>query len=395
MPAKRPLVLAVAGALALLVAWTIVPRGSGAETPVTMTAALPTWAAPGGALRLAGRTAPGIPVILRVDDRVRARTVSGSRGRFFFRIRAPSKPGRYVLAVTAGDTRLELGRLRVRPLVLAAVGDVTLGGGVLSVIRARGPRYPWRSVARILRTADLAVANLEGAVSTRGAPWPGKRYTFRGPPYALRPVARYAGIDVVSVANNHSLDYGRLAFLDTLRHSRRFGLTPIGGGADLRRAKRPRILERGGLRVAFLGFSDVRPLGFDAGARTPGTAPAFPYYVRAGVRAARRRADVVVAYFHWGVERAQRPNGDQRALGRAALDAGAHVVLGAHPHVLQPFRRRGTRLVAWSLGNFVFPAFSPGTTRTGVLRIGLERGGLRSFSFRRARIHGVQPRLAR
>jgi poly-gamma-glutamate capsule biosynthesis protein CapA/YwtB (metallophosphatase superfamily) len=283
----------------------------------------------------------------------------------------------------------------VRPLVLAAAGDVTLGAGVLSAIRARGPRYPWHSVAPVLRRADLAVANLEGAVSTRGKPWPGKRYTFRGPPYALRPMARYAGMDVVSVANNHSLDYGRAAFLDTLRHSRRFGLVPVGGGANLRRARRPRILLRGGLRVAFLGFSDVRPLGFDAGSRTAGTAPAFPHYVRADVRAARRRADVVVAYFHWGAERASRPSGHQRALGQAALDAGADVVLGAHPHVLQPFRLRNRRLVAWSLGNFVFPAFSPGTQRTGILRVALARDGVRSYRFRRARIHGVQPRLAR
>jgi poly-gamma-glutamate capsule biosynthesis protein CapA/YwtB (metallophosphatase superfamily) len=395
MPAKRPLVLALAGALALVGAWIVVPRGAGAETPVTMTAPLPPWAAPGGLLHLAGRTTAGVPVVLRVDDRVRARTVSGAHGRFLFRIRTPKRPGPYAVAITAEETRLELGRLRVRPLVLAAVGDVTLGSGVLSAIRALGARYPWRSVAPVLRNADLAVANLEGAVSTRGAPWPRKRYTFRGPPYALRPVAPYAGIDVVSLANNHSLDFGRPAFLDTIRHSRRFGLVPVGGGANLRRALRPRILERGGLRVAFLGFSDVRPLGFDAGAGTPGTAPAFPQHVRAGVRAARRRADVVVTYFHWGVERASRPNGDQRALGRLALDAGAHVVLGAHPHVLQPFRRRGKRLVAWSLGNFVFPAASPGTTRTGVLRIGLGRNGVRSFRFRRARIHGVQPRLVR
>jgi poly-gamma-glutamate capsule biosynthesis protein CapA/YwtB (metallophosphatase superfamily) len=394
MPAKRPLALALVATLTPVVAWVVVPGGA-AEAPVTMTTKLPVWAAPGARLRLAGRTTPGVPVVLRIDDRVRARTVSGDRGRFLFRIRTPRELGRYAVAITAETTRLELGRLRVRPLVLAAVGDVTLGSGVLSAIRARGPRYPWRSVAPMLRNADLAVANLEGAVSTRGAPWPGKRYTFRGPPYALRPAASYAGIDVVSLANNHSLDFGRQAFRDTIRHSRRFGLAPVGGGADLRRALRPKVLVRGGLRVAFVAFSDVRPLGFDAGAGTPGTAPAFPQHVRAGVRAARGRADVVVVYFHWGVERARRPNGDQVSLGRLAFEAGAHVVLGAHPHVLQPIRRRGKRLVAWSLGNFVFPAASPGTTRTGILRIGLGRDGVRSFGFRRARIHGVQPRLER
>jgi poly-gamma-glutamate synthesis protein (capsule biosynthesis protein) len=139
----------------------------------------------------------------------------------------------------------------------------------------------------------------------------------------------------------------------------------------------------------------VRPLGVDAGTDRPGATPAFPEYIRADVRAARRRADVVVAYFHWGVERATTPNARQRSLAQLALDAGAHVVLGAHPHVLQPIERTRRRLVAWSLGNFVFAAHSPGTERTGILRIRLGARGVIGRGFRRARIHGVQPRLIR
>ncbi|MGH3113569.1 MAG: CapA family protein, partial [Gaiellaceae bacterium] len=262
-----------------------------------------------------------------------------------------------------------------------------------TAIARHGPRWPWRSVAPALRAADLALANLEGAVSTRGTPAPGKLYTFRGPPSALRAAASFAGLDLVSLANNHSLDYGRTAFLDTIANARRFGLRTVGGGSSLTTARRPAIVKRGGLRVAFLGFSDVRPLGFDAGAGRPGTVPAFPEIVRADVRAATRRADVVVAYFHWGVERTTVPTWRQRDLGQTALDAGATVVLGAHPHVLQPVERRGRRLIAWSLGNFVFAAHSPNTTRTGILRIRLGARGVVGTSFRRARIAWVQPRL--
>ncbi|HEX2045948.1 MAG TPA: CapA family protein [Gaiellaceae bacterium] len=395
MPPKRHLALAAAVAVSALVAWTSVdPLDAGADTTLTVTTPLPAWAAPRAVLRIRGRTAPEVPVALFIGERRRS-TTSGARGGFRFRVRAPREPGRYAVFVAAEGARVALGVLRVRPLLLAAVGDVTFGDGVLTAIRAHGARYPWHSVASVLRSADLAVANLEGAVSRRGAPWPGKLYTFRGPPRALRAAAYYAGVDVVSVANNHSLDYGRTAFLDTIRHARRFGVAPVGGGADLRRARRPALVTRGNVRVAFLGFSDVRPLGFDAGATTPGATPAFPEYIRADVRRARRRADVVVAYFHWGIERATRPNARQRSLARTALDAGAHVVLGAHPHVLQPIRHRGNRLVAWSLGNFVFAAHSPGTERTGILRIRLGARGVLSFGFRRARIHGVQPRLLR
>ena len=384
----------LACAVALAAAWALAAtRSAQAQEPLVVHSALPPWSAPGTIVGLRGRAAAGTTVELWIGETRRATTRSGPGGGFAFRVRAPWRQGRHPVTVVAGAARIAPGALRVRPLTLAAVGDVTFGDGVATAIARHGPRWPWRSVAPALRAADLAIANLEGAVSTRGAPAPGKLYTFRGPPAALRAAASFAGLDVVSLANNHSLDYGRTAFLDTIANARRFGLRTVGGGATLTAARRPAIVKRGGLRVAFLGFSDVRPLGFDAGARRPGTVPAFPDIVRADVSAARRRSDVVVAYFHWGVERSRVPTWRQHDLAQTALDAGATVVFGAHPHVLQPVERRGRRLVAWSLGNFVFAAHSPATTRTGVLRIRLGARGVVGTSFRRARIAWVQPRL--
>jgi poly-gamma-glutamate synthesis protein (capsule biosynthesis protein) len=393
MHSRRLLVTLAPFALAAAAfAMVVVPRSARADTEFRVTTTIPAWVAPGARLRVVGWTAPETTVKLWIGQRVRF-TTSGPRGRYVFRVPAPPRDGRYGVAVVAGGTRIPLGTLRVRALVLAAVGDVTFGNGVRTAIEAYGARYPWLSVAPVLRSADLAVANLEGAVSTRGTPVPGKQYTFRGPPRALAAAGSFAGLDAVSVANNHSLDYGRVAFLDTLRYARRFGIAPFGGGADLEAARRPAILVAGNLRVAFLGFSDVRPLGFDAGPSTPGTAPAFPEVVAPAVQAARSRADVVVVYFHWGVERATLPNARQSALASTAFGAGADVVLGAHPHVLQPIARSGSRLVAWSLGNFVFAANSPRTERTGILRLRLGARGVLEWGFRRARIHGVQPRL--
>jgi poly-gamma-glutamate capsule biosynthesis protein CapA/YwtB (metallophosphatase superfamily) len=395
MAVPRKVAAAVlACAVALATAWALAEtRSARAQEPLVVHSALPPWSAPGTILRLRGRTAPETSVELWIGSRRRAATTSGPEGGFAFRVRVPWARGRYPVAVVSEEARAAPGALRVRPLTLAAVGDVTFGDGVATAIARHGPLWPWRSVAPALRAADLALANLEGAVSTRGAPVPGKLYTFRGPPAALRAAASFAGIDVVSLANNHSLDYGRTAFLDTIANARRFGLRTVGGGSSLTAARRPAIVKRGGLRVAFLGFSDVRPLGFDAGAGLPGTVPAFPEIVRADVRAARRRSDVVVAYFHWGIERTAVPTWRQRDLAQTALDAGATVVLGAHPHVLQPIERRGRRLVAWSLGNFVFAAHSPNTARTGILRIGLGARGVVGTSFRRARIDWVRPRL--
>ena len=375
-----------AAAAAALVA---APDTAAADPRVT--SSLPPWVAPGGRVVVEGWAGSGEPVTLVARRRVIGRTQSGPLGRFRLVARAP-RAGRYRLTLAGRSAAVRLGRLRVRPLVVAAVGDVTFGNGVARAIAAYGPRYPWLDVAPLLRRADIATANLEGAVSTRGRPV-GKEYHFRGPPSALAAAARVAGLDVVSIANNHTVDFGRAAFLDTIRYARRFGVATAGGGADLEAARRPTILERGGLRIAFLAYSDVRPSGFDAGPARAGAAPAFPSLVASDVAAARARADVTVVWFHWGVERRFAPTARQRSLARVALRAGATVVLGAHPHVLQPISRSGRRLVAWSLGNFVFAANSPGTERTGILRIRLGARGVVGHSFRRARIAGVQPRL--
>ena len=233
------------------------------------------------------------------------------------------------------------------------------------------------------------MANLECAISTRGWAVSGKEYTFRGAPSSLAAAAR-AGLDVVSVANNHSLDFGVEAFVDTLRHARRYGLQTIGGGT-LAVARRPYVARAGGLRIAMLGYSDVRPAGFDATASSPGAAPADPVAIARDVASARRVADAVVVYFHWGNELELVPNGQQQALAAVAFRAGATVVLGAHPHVLQPVERRGRTLVAWSLGNFVFGAASPGTTSSGVLLVGLERRGVRWSELVPAHIDGFTP----
>lgn len=246
--------------------------------PPTVVSELPPWLAPGGRLVVRGRTEPQVRVRLRFGEVTLASQTSGERGWFRFEVRVPAA-GHYRIRVATADAVTLVGRVHIRPLVLAAAGDVTFGARVLDAINRWGARYPWLSVAPVLRRADLATANLETAVSTRGAPVP-KEYTFRGPPRALRAAARFAEMDVMSVANNHTLDYGRVAFRDTLRYAREYAVATPGAGRDLAAARRARIRTVGGLRVAFLGYSDVRPPGFDATASRSGAAPAFPELIR-------------------------------------------------------------------------------------------------------------------
>jgi poly-gamma-glutamate capsule biosynthesis protein CapA/YwtB (metallophosphatase superfamily) len=393
--------LVLGGSLAAALTWGAAGLLAQVEpVPFTVNTQLPHWLAPGGRLVVSGTVGPAEAVTLLVGTR-RQTMAAGPDGKFRFAVRAPVYEGLYKIAVeVARDPveRLELGFVRVRPLKLALAGDVNLGDRVATAISAFGVRYPWLSVAPVLRAADISIVNLECSVSTRGSPVPGKQFTFRGSPNSLRAMARFAGVDVVTVANNHALDYGRIAFADTLRYAHLYGMKTIGGGANLAVARRAAIFRLGGLRVALLGYSDVRPPGFDAGSTWSGTAPAFPWYIAPDVRRERvRGADIVVVYFHWGIERTFRPTARQRSLAQVAFDAGATIVVGAHPHVQQPMEQpRPRRLVKWSLGNFVFGANTLGTESTGILRVRVGRAGVRAYGFRRARIggvYGIQPQL--
>ena len=152
------------------------------------------------------------------------------------------------------------------------------------------------------------------------------------------------------------------------------------------------MLERGGLRIAFLGYSQVPPESFFAAEGRPGTAPASEGQIAADVDAARRGADLVVVWFHWGLELQAEPTGSQRRLAEAALNSGASVVLGAHPHVLGPVTEPlPRRLVAWTLGNFIFPSLRAETVRTAILTVRLDARGVRGWDLHAARIEGFRP----
>lgn len=364
-----------------------------AAAPVTVSSRLPIWAAPGARVVVSGFAGGSRPVRVLVRGAVAGLTTSGRLGRFRVAFDAP-RPGRYAVAVASDGETKRVGVLTTRAVTLAAVGDVTSGEEVGGSVATLGASYPWTNVGPVLRQADLATANLEGAISTRGVAVADKEFHFRGAPALLHGAHSTGGLDVVTVANNHSGDFGSQALLDTVRYGRAAGLLVVGGGRDASDAVRPAIATVGGLRVAFLGFSDVNPYGFNAGLRTPGTAAADPAVIAAAVRGARHRADVVVVWFHWGTELHPEPSARQRELAAVALGAGAQVVLGAHPHVFGGVETAARRsVVAWTLGNFVFPAHSANTERTGILLVKLDRRGVRGWRVDHATIHGFRPVL--
>ena len=373
-------------------------RPRAAATPARLAPApghpLPAWLAPGAPLSFSGLAAPRVRVTLLVGGRRAGVARSGLHGAFTVNGRVPALAvGTYRVELAAGSRRVGAGALRVRPVELAAVGDVTFGDGVGWRIARTSSRYPWLRSAPLLRRADITTANLEGAVTERGTAAPGKRFHFRGPATSVRAAVRFAGIDVFALANNHSRDYGAVGLLDTVRAVRAAGAETIGGGADLAAARTPVIRRAGGLRVAFLGYNDVPPWAFTARRSRPGTAPAVPADIARDVRVARSRADLVVVWFHWGAELQTEPSARQQELARTATDAGATLVLGAHAHVLLPVESPAPgKLVAWGLGNFVFSAHSAATARTGVLVVKLSARGVVGHRLWPARIVAEQPR---
>jgi poly-gamma-glutamate synthesis protein (capsule biosynthesis protein) len=386
-------------------AWVLAIASASAQAPPApavpaLALQAPALRATGVAIPLAGSGAPpGAPVELqRLLGGLRWSTIATSPAaadgsvRLRYEPTNPSPTGRYRLRLAVAGNASPPVTVRTRDVTLAAFGDVNLGDGVATVMDARGALWPWRGVAPALRAADIAFGNLECSVSRRGVAVP-KKFNFRGRPERLAAAVRFAGLDVLNVANNHAGDYGPLALLDTVRNVRAAGALPLGAGATLPAAQRPQVVSRLGLRVGFVGFSDINAESFVAGPARPGPSFASLPAIAAGVRAARRVSDVVVATFHWGVERATSENARQREFARAALAAGATAVIAAHPHVLQPIRRTGRRLVAYSLGNFVWSAGGGVTSRTGILRVRLGGDGVRGAHLLPAVIEGTRPRL--
>jgi len=255
-------------------------------------------------------------------------------------------------------------------ITLAFAGDVHFTGRTESLLD--DPATAFGSISSVLSAADIAMINLETAVTTRGTPEP-KRFHFRAPPSTYEAV-KAAGVDVVSIANNHALDYGRVGLADTLEAAKVAGVPAVGAGADAAEAYAPWITEVRGTKIAFLGFSQVQELWtrWRATDTQPGIAMArdLPRAV-AAVKAAREAADVVVVYVHWGLEGNSCPPAEARTFASEMAKAGADIVVGTHAHMLLGDGWLGNTFVQYGLGNFLWWRNDAYSNDTGVLQVTL------------------------
>lgn len=280
-------------------------------------------------------------------------------------------------------------------------------GGDIAPIRGPAPNM-FGDLARLIGGADLAVANLEIALTDRGQRARGKAIAERGPPHAVASLTQ-AGFAAVNLANNHVLDYGEEALRDTLARLGAVGLSSFGAGRDASEAAAPLILERGGLRIGLLGYTSTLPQGFAATADGPGVNPlrALTFYrptrnpeeypgsamaietrpvaddlarMVADVEGLKQTVDVVLVYQHWGASMTEQVLDFQRAIGQAAIDAGAAGVFGGHQHVISAIEfYRGCPIVH-GMGNLLFdiivPFLTAVTHRTFLFGATITRDGL-------------------
>lgn len=281
------------------------------------------------------------------------------------------------------------------PVTVLFAGDVTLGYHyeeyVDELVKKGTPKdealaWGFARVRDVTTKADLFVANLECPFTANGEKI-AKNFNFRARPELVAALAA-GGVDVVSLANNHLMDYGPEGLFDTLTTLDQHRVVHFGAARNLAAARAPAIVDVKGVKVAFLGYfflgdRNIEPKEVIATADTPGVAgdfsdlAALTAAVRADVRAAKKKADHVVPFFHWGREGRAEPEPYQVALAKAAIDAGASAVIGSHPHVLQPIDRYRGAPIVYSLGNFVFGGnWDPKDKRTALVELTLTKAAV-------------------
>ncbi len=265
---------------------------------------------------------------------------------------------------------------------LAFVGDILPAARVLELMKTNGYDYPFRESKALLEAADIAAGNLEAPITVRGTPAEDKQFVFRGTVDALKAV-KDAGFDFVSLANNHTLDYGWQGLSDTMDALDDVGLKHAGSGNDDKEAFEPSYIEANGITVAFIGVTRVVPVvEWKADKNRPGLAEAYsPVRAVATIEEAKKNADIVVVLVHWGEERKDTPVAHQTDLAHRFVDAGADLVIGSHPHVLQGFESYKGKWIAYSLGNFVFSSTTVRSSETGILNAECRKDGGCELSF--------------
>lgn len=264
------------------------------------------------------------------------------------------------------------------PIILSFAGDVNLDEASYPVKKYDSEKKDItkclsEDLLKEMNESDIMMLNNEFAYSTRGTKTPDKSYTFRADPDRVD-ILKKMGVDIVSLANNHSLDYGQDALADTFTTLDNAAIDYIGAGENLARAKAPIYYTINGKKIAYVAASRVVfAMNWYATDDRPGMIGTYdPSLIIETIKEAKANSDYVVVYVHWGVERKNSPEEYQRILATNYIDAGADAVIGCHPHVMQGLEFYKGKPIAYSLSNFWF---SRATIESALLKLYLDNNG--------------------
>jgi poly-gamma-glutamate capsule biosynthesis protein CapA/YwtB (metallophosphatase superfamily) len=259
----------------------------------------------------------------------------------------------------------QISSLREPPPSVIVVGDIMLGGRAKKAVAEFGPDYPFDGVLPLLRRAPIVLGNLEGPFAEKARKQQ-RNFSYRVDVSIASALSR-AGINVVTLANNHLMDCGRSGVLETLDALSKANMFALGAGTNERTAHEPVIRQAGGMRIGLLGYYWNSRTA--ATADRPGSAMDSLEALEADIRGLREHVDRIVVTFHWGVPYEREPSSEDRAKAHFAVDCGADAVVGHHPHIVQPFEIYRGCPIFYSVGNF---AFGSGNSRAEGLLIGLR-----------------------
>lgn len=284
---------------------------------------------------------------------------------------SPSEPGQ-VISLTPQAEEEETASPEPDSIDILIAGDVLFSDHVLNAYESAGgiSGVLDEGFRNDIDSADFFAVNEEFPFSSRGTAAPDKQYTFRLPEDKVS-IMKELGVDLVTLANNHTLDFGTDALLDTCTTLDQAGILHVGAGADSESARKPAIVDIQGIKVGFIGASRVIPVAsWTAGKNSPGLLTAYDTSLLIQtIQEARPLCDYLIVYPHWGVEREEMPVDHQKSIARQCIDAGADFVIGSHPHVLQGLEYYKGKPISYSMGNFIFGSSIP---KTMLLKLTLD-----------------------
>ncbi|MEI6296890.1 MAG: CapA family protein [bacterium] len=246
-------------------------------------------------------------------------------------------------------------------VVLLFAGDTTFGGHYPEIADTQDAHYSFKNIWKLIEDSDAFMVNCENPI-TEAVLKILKQFNFKMNPN-LTNIFSLNRITLVNIANNHICDYGTQGLLDTIDNLDKFGIEHIGAGKNLEEARQPVVKIIKGMKIFFLGYGNYSP----AGENSPGVAYRNKKDVIEDIKNAKRNgADIIIVNFHWGVERATEPTKSDVSLAKTAIDNGADVIIGHHPHVIQPIKAYRGKPIFYSLGNFIFGGNRKGA-RNGLL----------------------------